>query len=96
MPCLTLDTLLNKHEILNYDVIKIDAEGHDYNIFKQIDFDRHSPKIVRLEWSSLVEDDMVKIIQKFDEYDYVYGLEGGDIVGIKKYIYKRTLRRYGK
>jgi len=88
VPTITLDSLLNKHEILAYDVIKIDAEGHDYTIFKQIDFERHSPKVVRLEWSSLVDEDKEKIIQKFDEHDYVYGLEGGDIVGIKNYIYK--------
>lgn len=93
VPCMTLDSLLNKHEIQHYDVIKIDAEGHDYTIFKQIDFERHSPKIVRLEWSSLTDEDKLKITNKFDKYEYHYGLEGGDIVGIKNDIYKEL---YGK
>ena len=75
---------------LHYDVIKIDAEGHDYVIFKQIDFDRHSPKIVRLEWASLVEeDDHGKIsFKNLTSMIMFMVLEGGDIVGIKKYIYK--------
>ena len=31
----------------NFDVVKIDAEGHDYKIFKQIDLKKYKPKVIR-------------------------------------------------
>ena len=48
VPCITLETLLSKHSISNFDVVKIDAEGHDWEIFDQIDIEKFRPKLIRL------------------------------------------------
>jgi len=80
--CITLDKLLRKHSIQKLDVIKVDAEGHDFVIFKQIDFEEYRPKVVRIEWINLTEEEQTLITNKFDEVKYVYEISGQDIVGI--------------
>jgi len=85
--CIKLDTLFREHNIEKFDVIKIDAEGHDYTIFKQIDFKRYRPKVVRLEWINLDEAEQFLIKKTFDNENYVYEISGQDIVGIPKEFY---------
>jgi FkbM family methyltransferase len=51
--CETLNNLLLKHDIRKIDVLQIDVEGYDYNVLKQLDFLRFSPRIIRMEWSVL-------------------------------------------
>lgn len=89
VPCITFERLLEKHNIVEFDVIKIDAEGHDYEIFKQIDFSKYRPKVVRLEWSSLSDEEKQQIIKTFEDNGYVYGKESEDVVGITKEIYNK-------
>jgi FkbM family methyltransferase len=85
--CITLDKLLRKHKIESYDIIKVDAEGHDYIIFEQIDFDEFRPKVVRLEWINLSQDEQDKIIKKFELNNYKYEISGQDIVGLPMEFY---------
>ena len=85
--CITLDKLLRKHEIKNIDVFKVDAEGHDYIIFKQIDFDEFRPKVIRLEWINLTEEEQNLIISKFEYNNYRYEINSQDIVGIPEEFY---------
>jgi FkbM family methyltransferase len=80
--CITFETLLIKHTIEKFDVVKIDAEGHDYKIFKQIDLKKYRPSVVRLEWINLEYEDREKIKEQFDENNYIYELSGQDIVGL--------------
>lgn len=80
--CITFDKLLRKHRIDNFDIIKVDAEGHDYIIFKQIDFDEFRPKVVRLEWINLTNEEQESIKRKFEENNYKYEINGQDIVGL--------------
>jgi FkbM family methyltransferase len=82
--CITFDTLMRKHSIEQFDVVKIDAEGHDYEIFKQIDFSKYKPKVVRLEWINLSDEDHKHITDTFNKYDYVYEIESQDITAVSK------------
>ena len=82
--CVTFETLLSKHNIENFDVVKIDAEGHDYKIFKQINLEKYRPKIVRLEWINLSEEEQEEIKFQFEKHNYVVELTGQDIVGLPK------------
>jgi FkbM family methyltransferase len=36
--CMTLATLVSRHELQTIDILNIDTEGYDYEILKQIDF----------------------------------------------------------
>ena len=80
VPCITMDTLLTKHNITSFDVIKIDAEGHDWEIFNQIDIARFRPKLIRLEWINLDDDQKKCIIQTFDKFNYKHQIVDMDIV----------------
>lgn len=78
--CITLENLLKKHKIEKYDVIKIDAEGHDWEIFQQIDIKKYRPKIIRLEWINLQYSHKINIIDTLQFFDYVFEIDGDDIV----------------
>lgn len=89
--CLTLDKLLRKHNVKKIDIFKVDAEGHDYIIFKQIDFDEFRPKVIRIEWINLSEEEQNKIKVKFESANYKYEINGQDIVGIPSELYEEIV-----
>ena len=70
--CITFNTLLEKHSIKNFDIVSIDAEGHDYQIFKQIDLNKFRPKLIRAEWNSLTEEEQNLIKEQLDKNNYSY------------------------
>jgi FkbM family methyltransferase len=82
VPCITFNTLMTKHNLTNFDILKIDAEGHDYEIFKQIDFYKYKPKVIRIEWISLASDKQTYIINTFVEHGYVYEILEQDMTAI--------------
>lgn len=53
VPCYTLAELLRAHELACVDLLQIDAEGHDYEIIKSIDFTANPPAIIRFEHAHL-------------------------------------------
>ena len=84
VPCITFETLLSKHNITRVDVVKIDAEGHDWEIFHQIDLAKFRPKLIRLEWISLDDDQKNSIIQTFQKFNYEYEIANMDIMACPK------------
>jgi len=87
VPCMTFETLLSKHNITNFDVVKMDAEGHDYKIFKQIDLNKYKPKVIRLEWINLTKEEYAHTIDILDKHDYIYEISSQDITAISKVFY---------
>ncbi len=51
--CLSLNSLLEKHEVQKIELLLIDTEGYDYEIIKQVDFERLPPAIVCYEHKHL-------------------------------------------
>ena len=51
--CITLGELLKKYNVKKIDLLQIDAEGYDYEIIKQLDFDSIKPKIINYEHKHL-------------------------------------------
>lgn len=86
VPCITFETLLSNHNITRFDVVKIDAEGHDWEIFDQIDIEKFRPKLIRLEWINLDDDQKNGIIQKFQKFNYEYEIAHMDIMACPKEI----------
>jgi len=41
--CITFDALLNRHKVKKIDLLQIDVEGYDYELFKSFDFERIKP-----------------------------------------------------
>lgn len=80
---ITLNTLIEKHDINKLDVFICDAEGYDWMIFKQMDLDVIKPHFIRLEYINLTEEEKKMTTDKLDKYGYVYEL-GQDVTAITK------------
>lgn len=55
--CLTFEDLLLKHSVEKVDLLHVDAEGYDYEVIKQFDFDRFRPGLVIYEHKHLTQDE---------------------------------------
>lgn len=77
--CITLNTLITRHNIKSLDIICIDAEGWDYKILRQLDFTTWRPKLVRCEYINLNEEEKKGLLEILEKNDYVYHISGMDI-----------------
>jgi FkbM family methyltransferase len=96
VPCIRFETLIEKHQIGQIDVIKIDAEGHDYKIFKQIDLVKYAPKVVRFEWINLSREDQDATVQILKQNNYLYEIETQDITALSKSFYEELKKDFDK
>jgi len=55
--CMTLQELLEKHEMQDLDLLLIDAEGYDYEILKTLDYTTTMPKFINFERVLLQEEE---------------------------------------
>lgn len=78
VPSLTLNSLFRKHNIDNFDILICDAEGYDWNIFRQLDLVTYRPKFIRLEYINLTEEEKKLTVQKLVDNGYHYEI-GQDI-----------------
>ena len=91
--CITFQTLIDRHQIKAFDVLYMDAEGHDYTIFKQVDLQKFRPKLIRLEYCNLSGEEKELVKKKFSDNGYVYEiLNGVDIDGLRQDVYKEILQ----
>jgi FkbM family methyltransferase len=87
VPCITFETLMLKHNISKFDILQIDAEGHDYEIFQQIDLDKYKPKILHIEWMHLSNEEKRCMIDIFNAHDYLYEITGQDVNAMSRSFY---------
>ena len=59
-----LENILLKNKIEKIDIIQIDAEGADYEIFNTIDFEKYKPKFIAIEIMNLSDLEVENIKQK--------------------------------
>lgn len=86
--CITWNTLIEKHNINHFDAISVDTEGHDFVIFNQIDLNKFKPKLIRLEWCNMTDEEKNSVTKKLEDHGYVYEILGNmDIDAIRKDVY---------
>ena len=68
--CLTLASLLGRHQVEHIDLVMIDTEGADWMIAKQIDLGRYRPRLICLEHTSLPDGDKLACIAHFMQNGY--------------------------
>lgn len=71
VPTLTFESLLNKHNITEFDILICDAEGYDWNIFKQLDLKKYRPKFIRLEYINLTKEEKKLVVDRLKENNYI-------------------------
>lgn len=89
VPCKTFDTIADQYKIEDVQLLKIDAEGHDYQIFNTIDLKKYNIDCIRLEYINLTKKEQENIRAKLDSNNYLYSIVHQDIVALKESIYKQ-------
>jgi FkbM family methyltransferase len=51
--CVTLSSLVEKHHVAKIDLLQVDVEGYDYQIVRNIDFEKVIPSIIRFEHANI-------------------------------------------
>jgi len=88
VPCLTFDTLCKKHNVSKIDILICDAEGYDWEIFKQFDFTKYHPTFIRLEYINLTDQEKVLVQKKLEDNGYIVEI-GQDIDGVIRSVWDR-------
>jgi FkbM family methyltransferase len=53
VPACTLDELIEKHSLFDFQWLHVDAEGYDYHVLKTCDLSRYLPKVIVYEHAHL-------------------------------------------
>jgi FkbM family methyltransferase len=88
VPCMTLNTLFKKHNISSFDILICDAEGYDWEIFKQLDLQEYRPNFIRLEYVNLTEEEKALTKNKLETNGYIVQI-GQDIDAVDKFLWKK-------
>jgi len=86
--CMTLASLLTQHEVKQIDVLQIDAEGHDYHILKQLDFEKFLPLVIHLEIVNLPKSEQTACKKLLDEHGYIHAKAGYDLLCISPQFFR--------
>ena len=89
---ITLEALFEKHNIKNFDILICDAEGYDWEIFKQLDLSTYHPKFIRLEYINLTEEEKTLTKQKLEEFGYIVDI-AQNIDAVKKELWDKINRK---
>ena len=89
VPCITLQTLLERHRVETFDILCIDAEGWDFKILRQLDFSRWRPKLIRIEYINLSGDEKSAVAELFDRHGYRYASNGMNLDAVAVELWDR-------
>lgn len=82
VPIRTLNSILDDAGVGHVDVLSIDTEGTEMDVWDGLDLEKHSPSVVILEYSTIgIPERPVPIIQRFidDGYSLVH-TAGGNLI----------------
>lgn len=80
--CRTLGGLRREHGFARFDLVQVDAEGHDYEIIKTIEFGEAKPSLIRFEHIHLSERDCAECLRMLAGLGYRFLSEKSDIIAI--------------
>lgn len=76
VPCVTLDTLLNNYD--HVDLMKVDTEGHELNIFMNYSF-KIKPSLIKVEHKH-IDDNILR--RKLETNGYMVWTEKDDLYAV--------------
>lgn len=80
VPTLSFQDLIDKYQIENIDLLKIDTEGQDWNVLKQVDLEKYKPYVILYEAAHLSTEDKEAAAKHCQSAGYVMLLEGNLMV----------------
>ena len=79
---ITYKKLLEKCGFQRVDYLKIDTEGHDYEILKTVDFNPPlRPRLIKIEHAHCSLDQILELLR---EHNYLCDVEKADVWAIEK------------
>ncbi len=88
---ITLNGLLEKHQISDFDILHIDVEGYDWEVLSQLNQEKYQPSFILYEGVHLSKVDLKKS-SDFLEHNYLLFKHEGDILGVNKKINSKFLK----
>ena len=82
--CITFKDLKDKYRIDNIDLLQIDCEGYDYDIFKQIWNEGFRPTLVKIEVVNMPKESLDELTNTLSSFGYDTRRISDDILGLKK------------
>lgn len=78
--CISLAQLFDRCCIHKLDLLHVDAEGHDFEILKQLDFERFQPELILFEHKHLAKEVQAECFRylRGKAYDLVHDHDSGD------------------
>jgi FkbM family methyltransferase len=80
--CITFKDLKDKYSINKIDLLQIDCEGYDYDIFKQVWSEGFRPTIVKIEVVNMPKEDLDELTNTLSSDGYDVRHISDDIVGL--------------
>ena len=91
VPSMTLDSLMKKYHVRDFDIFVCDAEGYDWEILQQLDLSKYKPKVIFIEYNTLTEEDQLAAHSHLRENGYQSFDNGKDLSAIRDDIYEIVL-----
>lgn len=88
--CTTLPELLRRHEVTRIDVLQVDAEGFDYQVLKQVDFNLYHPKVINIEIVNMPKTERTACKRILDAAGYLYVKAGYDLLAVSHAFFARA------
>ena len=80
--CVTLESIVKKHQINDCDLLVIDAEGYDLKVLKSLNLWKLKPKIIYLEYFHLTQKEKKETMSILVENDYQIMTIRKDLIAI--------------
>lgn len=80
--CCTFQELVNKHQLQQIDILQIDVEGFDYEVFNQIWKCGFRPKLIHIEIVQMSEEQKNSIQKILQWNNYQTEIQGDDLVAV--------------
>ncbi|MEO1640127.1 MAG: FkbM family methyltransferase [Pseudomonadota bacterium] len=84
VPVVRLDRILEEHEALEAEMLVIDVEGFEANVFRSVDLSIFRPHVILFEYTHLKDEDATAIHAQLNAAHYRMWVMRSDIVAIHK------------
>jgi len=86
--CIRLQSLLTHYQVKQIDLLQIDAEGYDYHVLKQLDFERYQPYVIHFEIVNLTKAEQTAAKKLLDQHGYLHAKAGYDLIAVAPKFFK--------
>jgi FkbM family methyltransferase len=81
--CLPLQTVLERNQVTTIDLLHVDAEGSDFRVLSQFNFNLYAPRIVTYEHAHLSDRERAEAEALLRRHDYRVTRYGGNTLAIR-------------